>query len=343
MSIGTITADVLLTVKFQAGPSLGSVEESFIARLHPGDRFVFAGRLLELIRVKELTAVVRPAPAKSDQDKPGIIPRWNGGRLPLSTQLAAAVRRQLANARNGEFEQEEMRAVAPILAIQAKWSRIPVSGELLIEKVKSRDGYHLFAYPLAGRHIHEGLSTLLAYRLARREPMTISAFANDYGFELLSTNEIALNDNDWTQLLSTENLLEDIMVCVNTTELARRQFRDIARIAGLIFSGYPGSKKSMRQLQTSTGLLYEVFRDFDPDNLLLDQARREVLDQQLDLQKLRATLAELTNLERFVVATPRLTPFAFPIWADRLRTQVTSEAWTERIQRMVLQLERAVQ
>jgi ATP-dependent Lhr-like helicase len=337
MSIGTITADVMLTVKYLTGSSLGSVEESFIARLRPGDHFVFAGRLLELVRVKDLTAYVRTASGKSD----GIVPRWNGGRMPLSTKLAAAVRRQLAAAADGLFSQDEMRAVAPILAIQAKWSHIPVPGEFLIEEVKSRDGYHLFTYPLFGRAIHEGLSTLLAYRLTLSEPRTISAFATDYGFELLSTIPFELNESDWEQLLNTDRLLEDILTCVNTTELARRQFRDIARVAGLIFSGYPGSKKSMRQLQTSTGLLYEVFRDFDPDNLLLDQARREVLDQQLDLQQLRATLVELGVMQRVVIATPRLTPFAFPIWADRLRTQVTSETWTERIQRMVLQLEKA--
>ena len=343
LSIGTITADVMLTVKYQSGMSLGTVEEAFIARLRPGNHFVFAGRLLELIRVHELTAVVKPARVNSDKDKPGIIPRWNGGRLPLSTQLAASVRHQLKDAREGKLQSAEMRAVAPILAIQAKWSRIPVSGEFLIEQMESRDGYHLFAFPLAGRLVHEGLSTLLAYRLTKRQPITISAFANDYGFELLAATPFELQDDDWTQLLSTDNLLEDVLVCVNTTELARRQFRDIARISGLIFSGYPGSKKSMRQLQTSTELLYEVFRDFDPDNLLLDQARREVLDQQLDLQRLRATLLELAAMPRIVIATTRLTPFAFPIWADRLRTQVTSEAWTERIQRMVLQLERSVQ
>ena len=343
MSIGTITADVMIQVKFHTGSSLGSVEEAFIARLRPGDRFVFAGRLLELVRVQDLTAIVKTATLRSEKDRFGIVPRWNGGRMPLSTQLAAAVRRQLEAARDGEFPQDEMRAVAPILAIQAKWSRIPVPDEFLVEETKSRDGYHLFAFPLAGRLVHEGLSTLLAYRLTQREPSTISAFANDYGIELLANDPFALGDNDWAQLLSTENLLEDVLVCVNTTELARRQFRDIARISGLIFSGYPGSKKSMRQLQTSTGLLFEVFRDFDPENLLLDQARREVLDQQLDIQRLRATLVELANLKRIVIKTPRLTPFAFPIWADRLRTQVSSETWNERIQRMVLQLERAVQ
>ncbi len=341
MSIGTITSDAMLSVKFVSGASLGTVEESFIARLRPGDHFIFAGRLLEFVRIKDLTAYVRTASAKSSNEKSGIVPRWNGTRMPLSTQLAAAVRRLLADADDGVISQNEMRAVAPILAIQKKWSRLPIPGEFLVEKAKSRDGFHLFAFPLLGRTLHEGLGTILAYRLTQLEPRTISAFASDYGFELLSSTPFEMDDQLWTQLLSTDHLLKDVLACVNSTELARRQFRDIARVAGLIFSGYPGSKKSMRQLQTSSGLLYEVFRDFDPDNLLLEQAHREVLEQQLDLQQVRATLMDLAELPRVVIETPRLTPFAFPIWADRLRTQVTSEAWTERIQRMVLQLERA--
>jgi ATP-dependent Lhr-like helicase len=341
MSIGTITADVMLTVKYQAGATLGSVEESFIARLRPGDRFVFAGRLLELVRVQDLSAVVKNAPPKGDEDRTGVVPRWGGSRLPLSTQLASAVRRLLQSAQNGELHNAEMRAVAPILAIQKEWSRLPVPGEFLVEQTKSRDGYHLFAFPLAGRPVHEGLSTLIAFRLTQRNPRTISAFANDYGFELLASTPLEIDDATWSALLSPEYLVEDVLACVNDTELARRQFRDIARIAGLIFSGYPGSRKSMRQLQNSTGLIYEVFQDFDPDNLLLDQARREVLDQQLEMTRLRATLDELAAVPRIVVQTQRLTPFAFPIWADRLRTQVSSEAWTERVQRMLLQLERA--
>lgn len=336
MSIGTITSDAMLTVKFVTGGALGTVEEGFIARLRPGDTFVFAGRLLELVRVKDLTAFVRSA-----RRSRGIIPRWNGGRMPLSTQLAQAVRRQLEAARHGEFATDEMVAVAPLLSLQQRWSRIPGPNDFLVERMESRDGHHLFAFPLAGRLVHEGLSTLLAYRLTQAAPRTISAFATDYGFELLSTDPFDLDDAGWDRLLTTDRLTEDILACVNTTELARRQFRDVARVAGLIFTGYPGSKKSNRQIQVSSGLLFEVLADFDPDNLLLDQARREVLDQQLDVQRLRATLDQLAAMQRYVITTPRLTPFAFPLWADRLRTQVSSEDWTDRVQRMLDQLEDA--
>lgn len=336
MSIGTITADAMLTVKYVKGGSLGSVEESFIARMRSGDAFVFAGRVLELVRVKDLTAYVRPA-----RSTRGAVPRWNGGRMPLSTRLARAVAEQLEAAANGEIPTDELRAVMPILRIQARWSQIPIPDRLLIEQIKTRDGYHYFAFPMAGRTIHEGLSTLLAYRLTKETPRTVSAFATDYGFELLAEEPLDLSEGDWYDLLTTDDLLADILACLNTTELARRQFRDIARIAGLIFSGYPGSKKSTRQLQTSSGLLFDVFSEFDPENLLLDQARREVLEQQLSLQTLRGKMEELLQQDIIITQPPRMTPFAFPIWTDRLRTQVSSESWSSRVQRMVLMLEDA--
>lgn len=335
MSIGTITSDSMLKVRFAKGGSLGSVEEGFIARLRPGDRFIFAGRVLELIQVRDMTAYVRKA-----RGGQGVVPRWMGGRMPLSSQLAGAVRRTLAAARRGEYATAELGAVRPLLELQARWSRIPAPGELLVERVKTRDGYHIFLFPLAGRLAHEGLAVLLAYRLTQDAPRSISAFVTDYGVELLCADPFPDTLN-WPRLLSPEHLLDDVLATLNTSELARRQFRDIARIAGLVFSGYPGSQKTARQLQVSSGLLYDVFRDYDPDNLLLAQARREVLEQQLDIARLRATLATLQAGEIVEVAAKRLTPLAFPIWAERFRTQVSSEEWSHRVQRMVLQLENA--
>ncbi len=333
MAIGSITSDASLKVAMLRGATLGSIEESFIARLRPRDKFVFAGRVLELVMVRDMTAFVRPAAGKS-----GIVPRWSGGRMPLSTQLAAAVRAQLDAARLGSYEGPEMEAVRPILELQRKWSRIPAPGELLIERTKTRDGHHCFLFPLAGRAVHEGLAALLAYRLARLEPRTVSAFATDYGVELLSPTPFAREEATWRALLATEGLLEDVLACVNSGELARRQFRDIARVAGLIFSGYPGAQKSMRQIQASSGILFDVFAGYDPTNLLLDQARREVLDQQLDLARLRALLEEVATRSLTFVDTKRhITPLAFPLWADRLRSQeVSSEKWEDRIRRMVL-------
>jgi ATP-dependent Lhr-like helicase len=338
LSIGTITSEGMVQVAFVKGGVLGAVEESFIARLRPGDQFVFAGRLLELVRVKDMAAYVRLAPSGR-----GIIPRWYGGRMPLSTQLADAVQDRLAEAGEARYTSAEMAAVRPLLELQAAWSRLPSPDQLLVEGIKTRDGHYLFFYPWAGRPAHEGLGTLLAYRLSRREPRTVSAFATDYGFALLSPDPFVLSEVDWRTLLSPDNLVEDVLACINTTELARRQFRDVARVAGLIFTGFPGAHKTARQLQTSTGLLFDVFRQYDPDNLLIVQAEREVLQQQLDLMALSRTLARMAQAQLLHVSCRRLTPFAFPIWAEQMRTQVSSEKWSDRIQRMVMQLEQAAQ
>lgn len=335
MSIGTITSDGMLRVKYQKGSYLGSIEEAFVARLKPGDRFVFAGRTLELVRVKDMTAYVRRAKKSS-----GVVPRWHGGRMPLSSELADAVRLRLAAADLGIFDTNEMQAVQPLLEIQSRWSRIPVAGELLIERTQTREGDHHFLYPLAGRLVHDGLATLLAYRISQLAPRTISAFATDYGCELLSAEPLDLDAAQWRQVLRTEHLLDDVLACLNSTELARRQFRDIARVAGLIFSGYPGSQKTTRQIQTSSGVLFDTLVTYDPENLLLDQARREVLEQQLDMQRLRATLETIAQSDLVITTPKRMTPLAFPIWTSRLRTEVSSETWEDRVRRMMNQLER---
>jgi ATP-dependent Lhr-like helicase len=188
---------------------------------------------------------------------------------------------------------------------------------------------------------HEGLGALIAYRLTRRQRLTVAAFATDYGLEILARSPPVSNPEDIRSLLSTEALEDDLTACLNATEMAKRQFREIARIAGLTFQGYPGQRKSARQLQASSGLFYEVFDRYEPDHLLLKQARREVLDRQLDLARLRESLEQVGRMRIVLRDTDRLTPFAFPIWSERVHSSVSSESWSERVQRMIADLEKA--
>lgn len=336
MSIGTIVSDNLMSVQYQGGARLGTIEESFISRLKPGDCFTFSGRVLELVRIYDLKAYVRPAPKQT-----GPVARWQGSRMPLSTELARAVRDRLDAAQRGQFDGAEMQAVAPILAVQADWSCIPTSNDLLVEQLRSREGYHVFLYPFEGRLVHEGLAGLLAHRLARRQPQSFSMAINDYGLELLSARPIDITPETLPSLLSREQLMEDIVASLNSSELAKRHFREVARIAGLIFQGFPGAPKSARHLQASAGLLYDVFRDYDPQNLLLHQAQREVLEQQLELQRLDAALARLARTELKLHVIERPTPLAFPLLVDRLRDRLSSEQLSDRIQRMQARLEQA--
>jgi ATP-dependent Lhr-like helicase len=339
MSIGTITSDAGIQVKFAKGGSLGTIEESFLAKLQPRETFIFAGRALELIAIRDMTAYVRKSSKRATQ-----VPRWMGGRLPLSVELATAVRRRLAEADEGILADDEMRTVAPILALQKEWSRLPAVDQLLIERTSTARTHQWYCYPFEGRLVHEGLGALLAYRLSRMQPASITATVNDYGFELLSPTRIDLAEDDWRRLLSPEGLVDDLQSCLNAAELARRQFREIARIAGLVVVGYPGAARTVRQLQASSGLIFDVFVEYDGGNLLIAQARREVLERQLEATRLLAALRRLAQMRLLMVETQHTSPLAFPLWAGRIQaTRVSSEAWGDRIARMALQLEKVAQ
>jgi ATP-dependent helicase Lhr and Lhr-like helicase len=336
MAIGTITSDAMIQVKYQRGPSLGSVEESFVSRLKPGDQFFFAGRTLELIRIRDMKAYVRLA--KSNE---GPVPRWLGGQMPLSTQLATSVRQLLDEIARGEANEPEIEAIKPIIELQKRWSRIPREGELIVERTVSREGIHLFFFPFAGRMVHEGLAALISYRMSRLKPITFGSSFNDYGFELLSAEEPPLEEAFASDLFSTTNLIHDIEQSLNAAEMAKRQFRDIARIAGLVFQGFPGRGKTSAQLQASSGLVFDVFVNHDPGNLLLEQARREVLQHQLEEPRLREALERLQTATISIIDTPRISPFAFPIYVDRIRQRVSSERLSDRVRRLQAQLEKA--
>ena len=336
MAIGTIVADASMQVRYLTGGVLGSVEEGFISRLRPGDRFLFAGRVLELVRVREMTAWVRRA-AGSD----GAVPRWNGGRMPLSSEMAQAVLARLERAAAGEFSGPEMQRAQPLIALQARWSALPTASVLLAETLQSREGHHLFLYPFAGRNVHLGLGSLLAWRIAQAHPASFSIAVNDYGLELLSPAPLHLTGMQDGSLFSEDNLLEHVLASLNSGELAQRRFREIARIAGLVFQGFPGAARSTRQLQASSGLFFEVFRKHDAGNLLLAQSQREVLELELELDRLRASLRAMRARQLHQVAIARPTPFAFPLMVERLRERLSTEKLSDRITRMIAELERA--
>jgi len=341
VNIGTIVSDASIEIRYLqgggGGASLGSVEESFIARMRPGDCFLFAGRLLELVRVHQMTAYVKRVAAGS-----GAVPRWNGGRMPLSSTLADAVLRQLDAADRGEFASPEMQCVRPLLEIQRQWSALPTPTTLLAETLKSREGWHLFLYPFAGRQVHLGLASLLAWRAAQPEQATFSIAINDYGLELLSARPIA-----WAERLPAllavpaepGALLPEVLASLNATELSRRRFREIARIAGLIFQSHPGERQSNRQLQASASLFFEVFQKYDPGNRLLAQAEGELLSQELDVRQLQAALGRMNAQRLVVVDLKRPSPFAFPLMVERLREKLSNESLADRIARMVADLE----
>lgn len=347
LSIGTITSDGAVAVKFLKGGGLGSVEEGFIARLRPGDRFQFAGRSLLLVRLENMTAYVRLAKTND-----GKVPKWAGGRMPLSSELAREVetvlstsrgtlsRNPTGTARGARSDTPELRAIAPLLDLQSRLSALPEAGRLLVESIGARDGQHLFVYPFAGRLVHEGLAALIASRWGRQRPNTFSMAANDYGLALSPAHGDAPDITQLRNFLSPEGLMGDLRESLNLGELARRQFREIARIAGLLPPSLPGrAARSMRQLQASSGLIFDVLQRYDPRHLLLQLAEREVFSSQLEISGLRATLIDCAGREIALHSPRGLTPLSFPLWAESMRGQLSTEDWKVRVARAAARLE----
>ncbi len=339
LHIGTIVSDSMMKVKFITGGYIGVIEEYFISRLEPGDVFTLAGQHLEFAMIKEMTAMVRKSNSKKS-----IVPSWNGGRMPLSANLGKKLRETLNE--SGVYSQEsgaiELKVLRPLFELQEQLSHIPKENELLIEQIETKDGFHLFVYPFEGRLVHEAMAAILAYRISRIRPITFSLAMNDYGFELLSDQPIPVDDSNVYELFSTADLLNDIQRSVNSTEMARRKFRDVAVIGGLIFQGMPGEKKKARHLQASAALFFNVFSEYDPNNLLLRQAYQEVMDQQMEEARLRDMLERIQHSTIVITFPQQLTPFCFPVKVDSMREDLSSEKFEDRVRRMQMELHKGV-
>ncbi len=359
MHIGTIVSDAMLKVRFTSGGYVGMIEEYFISRLEPGDVFTLAGRNLEFVMIKDMTALVRKSTAKKAR-----VPSWNGGRMPLSANLGMMLRRKLdeasemvapspralapegggagadrSRAQESPVETDiELRVLRPLFELQAALSYMPRENELLIEQIETKDGWHLFVYPFEGRLVHEAMAALLAYRISRTTPISFSFAMNDYGFELLSDQPIPVDDTNVYELFSPEDLTADIQRSVNSAEMARRKFRDIAVIGGLIFQGFPGEHTKARHLQSSASLLFNVFSEYDPHNLLIRQAYNEVMDQQMEERRLRNMLERIRQGKIVLRWPSKLTPFCFPLKVDSMREDLSSEKLEDRVRRMQAQL-----
>ena len=341
LQIGTIVSDAVLSVKYLKGGYIGTIEEWFISKLAPGDVFTFAGRNLELVRIKSMQVLVRKSKKKTSK-----VPSWMGGRMAFSAQMSELLREEMYAAStyvditsSAVRKSSELKALQPILERQQKESIIPNKDEFLVETFKTREGYHAIFYPFEGRFVHEALGSLLAYRISLLSPISFSIAFNDYGFELLSDQEIDMQqvlDND---LFSTEFLMDDLYKSLNATEMARRKFRDIAVIAGMVFTGYPNKLIKSKHLQSSSQLLFSVFRDYENDNLLYLQSFRETFEHQLEEGRLRMALERIQKQEIVWKNCQKPTPFSFPIITDRLREKLSSEKLEDRIKRMLKSLE----
>ena len=334
LSIGTIVSSVSLKIKFIGGGYIGTVEEGFFTKMKPTDVFWFGGRALEIIKITAGEVLVK----KATKGK-GSIPSWGGGRMPLSSTFSDLLRMKMNQLAEGKDLDRELSELAPLVEIQKLWSIVPKEDEFLVEYFKTRDGYHLCFYPFDGRYIHEILASLVGFRIAKTQPISFSIAMNDYGFELLSDIEMDIEEVLGLDLFSLLYLESDLKQSINEAEMARRKFRDIATISGLVFTGYPGKVQAGKHLQASAQLIYDVLEQYEPDNLLLAQAHNEVLDFSSETSRLVSTLQRINQQKLVLTKPPKPTPLSFPILVDRLREKLSSETLEDRVERLATQLE----
>lgn len=330
LSIGAIVSDMMMRVVFKSGKYLGVVEEWFISRLAVGDVFWFGGRPLELLYIRDNAAVVKPSPAVK-----AAVPQWLGGRFPISTDYGKSIR-HILNDPDGPYP--ELAFLKPLFEEQRLRSHLPREDELLVEYNTSKYGHHLFVYPFEGKLVHEGMAAILAYRIGRRQSASFSISTTEYGFELLSAEPIALDEKALRGLFEPAALMHDINHGVNVEEMAKRTFRDIASISGLMFSGFPGKQKKTRHLQAHASLFFKVFAEYEPENLLYQQAFDEVYDLQLQLARMHRAF-ERIGRQQLVFKNNRLfSPFAFPIFTESFRTRYSNEDWAKRLEKLKKEL-----
>jgi ATP-dependent Lhr-like helicase len=328
MNIGVIVSDAMLKVRFISGGYIGMIEEYFITKLNKDDKFILAGRVLEVVQIKEMTVYVKGGKGKAR------VPSYLGGRLPMSSYLGQFLRLKLSDSLTAKTSEKELKFLHPLLASQSERSHIPKSDEFLAESIHTREGYHLFMYPFEGRLIHEVMSALMAFRLSKFEQLSFSMAMNDYGFELFSAKEIPIDDGILAEILSKDNLIQDVLSSINATEMARRKFRDIAVISGMVIQTYPGQQKNNKSLQSSAGLAFNVLEEYNPENLLYKQAFTEVFNQQIDEARLYEAFERIENSKIILKFANAFTPLSFPIKVDSLRQSMSNEDLGDRIRRL---------
>ena len=329
MNVGTIVSSNAIQVQFLGGKSLGSVEEQFIAKIKPGDVFSFAGRQLELVKFWQEKALVKIAKKTST-----IAPQWAGTSLPISLDLGNAIRDLLADIKQKKLE-DLGQGILQLVALQKKYSAFPGQGEVLAETLKSREGFHLFIYPFAGHLINQVLGMVWSYRLTLKKPRTIAVTANDYGIECFAPDEIDWKQELKSEIFTADGFLKDLQNAMNTSELAKRHFKEISRISGLVPQNYPGRKKTGSQVTVSSSLLFDVFKHHEPDHMLYLQAYREAYGQQFQEQDLLNVALRMAEEEILWIQCRRPSPFAFPLMVERTASKMTSESLQERVARMV--------
>jgi ATP-dependent Lhr-like helicase len=300
---------------------LGEVEEYFVETLSVGDTFAFAGEVLRYEAIVEDEVYV----SRANDDEPKV-PSYEGGKFPLSTYLAARVRKILADPALWKPLPEPVREW---LEIQNWASQLPGPQELLVETFPRGNKNYLACYPFEGRLAHQTLGMLLTRRLERARMRPLGFVANEYALAVWGLGDIGLavrrGELSLAELFAEDMLGDDLEAWLAESALMKRTFRTNAVIAGLIERRFPGKEKTRRQVTISTDLIYDVLRKHQADHVLLRAARADASSGLLDIRRLGDMLARVQG--RIIhKELDRVSPLAVPVMLEIGREMVYGEA-----------------
>lgn len=317
MNIGTIVEASVLKVKLTGkrgfGPTLGEVEEYFVNMLRPGDTFMFAGRLLRFIRIREMACE-----CMEGGDGDPMVPAYAGGRLPLTTNLADRVRGLLQSPEKWDLFPDQVR---DWLRLQRAVSRLPGRDDLLIETFPRGDRWYLVAYCFEGRNAHQTIGMLVTKRMERAGYAPLGFVATDYVLGVWSANQ----PRNVSALFDQDMLGDDLEAWMAESSMLKRTFRNVAVIAGLIQRNLPGAEKNRRQVTVNSDLIYDVLRRHQPDHILLRATRADAAGGLTDIGRIAGMLARVKGHIVHMVLS-RVSPLAVPVLLDIGRESVRTDS-----------------
>lgn len=313
MNVGTIVEAAMLSVRLKRGKPLGRIEEWFVQGLEPGDTFIFAGRLLKFEGIRDMQVVCSPAAGTEPK-----IPSYDGGKLPLTTQLADRVLALLENRKAWAQLPPEVREW---LNVQQYRSALPKRDHLLVETFPRGKRHFLVAYGFAGRAAHQTLGMLLTRRMERLGYRPLGFVASDYALAIWSLDE----PTRIAELFDQEMMGDDLEAWMAESSLLKRTFRNVAVIAGLIERRLPGQEKSGRQVTFNSDTIYAVLRKYQPDHILLRATWADAAGGLVDARRLGLMLGRVKDRIEHR-ALDRVSPLAVPMLLDIGRERVDGSA-----------------
>lgn len=324
-NVGTIPDASSVKVKLD-GNYIGSISEAFLENLKKGDVFVLGGDTYEFRYSQGMTAFV-----KDSGNRAPTVPSWFSEQLPLSFDLAMEIQKlrryveQHFDMKSSEEDIKEylknylhidgfaLTSLYKYFKEQYLFSEIPHDKKIVVERLKQEGKYYTIFHSLFGRRVNDVLSRAVGFVASKIYKVDIEINISDNGFYLMTKKKQNINVQRIFKTLMQEDLHRVMKNALKKTEVLKRRFRHCAARSLMILRNYKGRNKSVSRQQLSSRLLISMVRRLDDDFVILREARREVLEDLMDIKNARGVLQGIEEGEISVIdyVTSIPSPFSF--------------------------------